>query len=202
MNKISMTTPGPDVFSALRTAEGCPVCQALSKVEFDLMAEFQFNTSAYGEDFLDSNCGSDLCQAHLKLFGKISSAKVTAALLYYLIEKGKALPNMVQTTGQCPICSALTKVEISLVEAYLTEIDHTFSEDFLCLQHMNIVINDSRFIKLIDPKKLYDKYSISILRLKEQLKGIQNKNYYSSTQEERSSIWRAVAKLAGKTFLE
>jgi|GEM_PF-4362960 hypothetical protein len=196
-----MTTFGPEIFATLQTAEGCPICEALSKVEFNLLAEFQFNTATHGEEFLDKNNGSYICKNHIQLFTKISAAKVAATLLYYLIEKGKAVPDQPPSTEICPICSKLAQIENSLVETYLTEVDHAPSGDFVCLQHISIIMTNSKFTKLTSPDEIYNKYAGSLSRLKEQLRTIQNKNYYLSAPEERSSIWRAVAKLTGKSFI-
>ncbi|MGC8654164.1 MAG: hypothetical protein ACP5US_09275, partial [Candidatus Kryptoniota bacterium] len=161
-----------------------------------------FNTATSGEEFLEQNGGIHLCRTHLQLFRTISSAKVAATLLYYLIEKGKALPENLHPTDHCPVCSELTRAENRLVVTYLTEINPTPYEDFVCLQHLKAIIGNPRFAMLTEQEKVYKRYASSLLRLKKQLKAVQDRNYYLLSPEEKNSVLRAVAKLTGRTFIE
>lgn len=183
-------------------SEGCPLCERIWNVQFDTLAQLQFDVGKEDESYLEASGLYAICGKHLRMFNRITSSGISSKLLRYLIRKSleengaRGDVNVFREyERQCPICQYLESVEMEEVRKIAEVPFEQSTGDFVCLDHLkktlSVTYPENR-------ERILNAYKKSLQLLYDQLKALESENYYQAAAEVKSSLWRTVEKLAGR----
>lgn len=175
--------------------EGCALCEHIWKVQFDTLAQLQFSVGKEDESYLEANDLYAICNKHLRMFNRITSAGISSKMLRYLIQKSLDGNVFREYVRVCPVCEHLESVEREEVRKIAEVPFEHSSGDFVCLDHLKKILaatcpeNRGNVLKA---------YKESLNTLFGQLKLLETENYYQVSTRVKSSLWRTVEKLTGR----
>jgi hypothetical protein len=185
---------------------GCIVCHALSRIEFDLLAELQGTGegSALAEVKAERRIG--FCNLHFWRLYRMMSPRVAAPFLRHIFEKLIAR-NTITFNEPCRACTALDEVEKELLRQLVAQLESPAVReryertDGVCLPHLHRLLASGLL-----PAEMRDflasKQRASCERLLPPLKGLADKSYSLTNDLERGSSARGVEKLVGREGLK
>lgn len=184
---------------------GCIVCHALSRIEFDLLAELQGlgEGSALAEVKAERRLG--FCNLHLWRLYRMMSPRVAAPFLHQVL--GNPAASKAMTFDEpCRVCMILNEVDKELrhqliVRLANAEIRERYERsDGVCLPHLHrLLVADLAKAELRD--FLSSKQRENCERLLPLLQGLADKSYSLANELERGSITRGIEKLVGRDEL-
>ena len=197
-----MTIRGNNADEATEVSEGCPICEHIWNVQFDTLAQLQFEVGKRDENYLETSGLYAICGKHLRMFNRITSSGISSRLLRYLIRKSLGEDGTNDMNGifreyelKCPVCEYLESVDREEVRKIADVPFDNSAGDFVCLDHLKKILA-STFAE--NRQKIVEAYAQSLEMLSDQLKLLESENYYQAPGEARSSLWRTVEKLAGR----
>ena len=198
----STTIRGNNADEAAQISEGCPICEHIWNVQFDTLAQLQFEVGKRDENYLETNGLYAICGKHLRMFNRITSSGISSKLLRYLIRKSLGEDGTNDINGifreyerKCPVCEYLESVDREEVRKIADVPFENSAGDFVCLDHLKKILTDT-FAE--NKQRIVEAYAQSLEMLSDQLKLLESENYYQAPGEARSSLWRTVEKLAGR----
>ena len=195
MAETSTTTLGNNEAAQVEVLEGCPICEHVWNVQFDALAQLQYDVYKEGEPYLETNALYAICSRHLRMLNRISSSKGSAKMLGYLIQKSLNGNVFREFERKCPICERLETFDKAEVLRAAQAPLELAKGDFVCLNHLRKILDISH---PEEKEKILTAYKDSLGKLFEQLKVLAVENYYQTDAEVRSSLWRSLEKLAGR----
>jgi hypothetical protein len=174
---------------------GCQICESLRNREFDLLAQVQFKIWTEGKSYMEESHMDAVCDQHLGKLNRISTAKTMARLLRFLIGRSLNGNLMRYSREKCPICRELCTMEDEEISKAALGPFNSVKGDFICVSHLEKLL---RKVPSEVHGEILHLYAKSLQKLDNQLKVLEEKGYYASEREIRSSLWRAVEILQAK----
>jgi sarcosine oxidase delta subunit len=189
-----------EIFKKMEQSLYCPLCSLVEEVEFDTLADLQYDVTHRHEVREAVAEEGGFCDYHFRQFRKIASAKTNALLLIAMLERF-AQPEM-HFVVSCRFCSHLDEYEGRLIEAFSHMLtDSSFQVRYadhngLCKRHL-------KSVRVLVSNEITRGWLVEVHRsqmLKEIpfLEQIATKSYYDASRLARGSISRTVEKFVGR----
>ncbi len=198
----STTIPGNKDAEEVKASEGCPICERIWNIQFDALAQLQYNVGKGDEDYLETSGLYGICGKHLRMFNRITSSGISSKLLRYLIRKSLgedgangAMNIFREYHRECPVCECLELADMEEVRKIAEVPFEKSTGDFVCLDHLKKVLASTY---PANREKILNAYKDSLQRLFDQLKVLETGNYYQVSADVKSSLWRSVEKFSGR----
>jgi hypothetical protein len=184
---------------------GCIVCHALSRIEFDLLAELQGLGEGSALNEVKSGRRIGFCNLHLWRLYRMMSPRVAAPFLLQVIGH-PAASNTMTFEEPCRVCMILNEVDKELRHQLIVQLENPKMReryertDGVCLPHLHrLLVSDLAKTELRD--FLMSKQRENCERLLPLLQGLADKSYSLANDLERGSSARGVEKLVGRDGL-
>ena len=184
---------------------GCPICHALSNLEFDFMIELQSDDENSIELNILKNQNISFCNYHFWHIHQMMNEKDEAPFLITSMKKIIESKKYIYHKACC-ICEFITENENKLILQFITKLqvnqirNQYKNKDGVCLRHLHRIL-DSEHITDALKKYLKENEKNSMERLLPLLRGLCKKSYSSTSRIERGSVVRSIEKLVGKSGL-
>ena len=185
--------------------DGCPICHALSDLEFDFMIELQSYKKKSTKMSIYKNQNISFCSYHFWQMNRMMNEKDEAP---YLINSMKKIieKKIYIYHKTCCICEFITENENKLIYQLITKLqvnqirNRYQNSDGVCLRHLRSSLYSKHITDKLK-KYLKENEKKSMERLLPLLQGLCKKSYSSTSRIERGSIVRSIEKLVGKSGL-
>ena len=189
------TTFGNDEMKNETVDEGCELCEYVRRSEFDILAEVQFNVGNNDDAFLEAVGLAAICDKHIVMFNRVTTAKNSARLLRFLIKKSLEGDLLREYPQGCPVCEQLDTIEHEEVERIASKPRDHSDGDFVCVEHLKKILD---ITTPENRERTLAMYAESLKGLLSQLQVLETQRYYRTEPKVKSSLWRSVEKLTGR----
>ncbi|MDZ7290310.1 MAG: hypothetical protein ONB44_08525 [candidate division KSB1 bacterium] len=184
---------------------GCLVCHALSRIEFDLLAELQ--GLGEGSALVEVKAGRRIgfCNLHFWRLYRMMSPRVAAPFLHKIFKR-LIESNTMTFDEPCRVCMILNEVDKELLHQLIEQLEnlkireHYERTDGICLPHFHRLLT-SDLVTVEMRNFLTSKQTENGERLLPLLQGLADKSYSLANDLERGSLTRGVEKLVGREGL-